>query len=147
VLGELTIEHAAKVTGRAESYLYGLHNPDKREQLTVRDLELLDLAYHAKKGEGFPLFEALGRRLETACSERFADAAQLGRVAIEVAKENGEACAALFEVAMTPGDPKLLEEALRQTEDADRVVGRAIATMREQLARHRGQGVGEAQPP
>lgn len=137
VLGELTIERAAEATGRAVSYLRALTDPDKREQLTVRDLELLDLACHEKLGQGFPLFEALGRRLETARADRFAGAACIGRHAVEVAKENGEAVAALLEAALSAGDPRLLEEALRQSEDVHRVVTATIATIRDQLSRSR----------
>ena len=137
VLGDVTIERAAEVTGRAEHYLRALSDPDKREQLTVRDLELLDLEHNARRAEGFPLFEALGRRLQTARAERFADAAANGRNAIALARESGEATAALMEAAIDGGDPKLLERALRELEDAHVVSSSAIACVRDQLARAR----------
>ncbi len=134
-IGELSIEHAAEVTGRKLNYLRDLTHPDKRAQLTVRDLELLDQAHHEKHGKGFPLFEALGRRLGTARGERFADAAAIGQHAATIAKEEGEAVSALVEAAMSAArDPKKLRDALRQTEDIHRAAGEALVTIRSAIA-------------
>lgn len=145
VLGALGIERAAEVTERTEGYLRALSDPERREQLTVRDLELLDLAHDGAHGTGFPLFEALGRRLGTARGERFSDAAAIGRHAVDVARENGEACAALLAAALAAGsDPKALERALRETEDVHRVATEALATIRAAIAR---SAAGQAQGP
>jgi len=56
VLGELEVERAAELTGRSTGYLNSLTDEDKREQLNVRDLEMLDLEHHSRFGRGFPLF-------------------------------------------------------------------------------------------
>jgi hypothetical protein len=138
VLGEITIERAAEVTGRAESYLRALSDHDKREFITARDIELLDLEHNAQRGEGFPIYEALGRRLQTARAERFTDAAANGRNAIALARESGEAIAALMAAVIDAGDPKLLEHALRELEDAHVVSASAISCVRDQLARANG---------
>ena len=53
VLGTLTIERAAEVTGRAESYLRALSDPDKRDRLTIEDAIKLDLEYRAGGREGY----------------------------------------------------------------------------------------------
>ena len=135
VVARLTPERAAEVTGRDAAYLRVLHDPDRREQLTVRDLELLDLEHQAQFGEGFPLYEALGRRLESSAAERFADQAALGRATMAVAKECGEAMAAMIAAGLPGADRKTIEEALRQLEEADASTDAAIAVFRNALAR------------
>lgn len=42
VLGEITIERAAEVTGRSLNYLRSLTDPNKRERLTIEDSRMLD---------------------------------------------------------------------------------------------------------
>lgn len=140
VLGQLKVKEAAALLGRSPSYLMATTDPDKREQLSVRDMELLDLAHHAQFGQGFPLYETLGRRLATARAERFADAAEIGRRGARLARENGEAVTALLEAALVSGDRKLIEEALRQTEDVAREATATMACLRHVLER-------EASPP
>jgi hypothetical protein len=137
VLGELTIERAAAVTTRSIGYLRALSDPDKRERLTVEDAIKLDLAYIAAGGSGRPFHETMGLLVEAASATRFSDAAAIGRHEVEVARENGEACAALFEASVDPTDIGTLERALRESEDSHRAAGAAIATIRDQLARAR----------
>ncbi|WP_188657431.1 hypothetical protein [Sphingomonas metalli] len=143
VLGQLKIKEAAALLGRSAAYLQATTDPDKREQLSVRDLEQLDLAHHAKFGLGFPLYEALGRRLATSRAERFADAAEIGRRGAALARENGEAVTALLEAALVTGDRKRVEEALRQTEDVHREATSTMACLRAYLDR----GAGTATAP
>jgi len=137
VLGELTIEVAAEITSRGTAYLNQCTDEDRREQLNVRDLELLDLEHHARFGRGFPLYQALGRRLDTARSERFADAAANGRNAALLAKESGEAIAALCQAAFAAGDEDALRHALAEMEQAHTASTTAIADLRDQLERAR----------
>lgn len=136
VLGELHIERAAEITDRKQGYLRNLTDPAKREVLCVRDLELLDLAHHARFGRGFPLFEALGRRMATARAERFADSATIGRHGAALARENGEAITALLEAAIVGDDQLLIREALKQTEDVVREGTATIASLRTVIDRH-----------
>jgi hypothetical protein len=135
VLGQLKIREAAGILGCSPAYLQATTDPDKREQLNVRDLEVLDLEHHSRFGQGFPLHEALGRRLATSRAERFADAAEIGRCGARLARENGEAVTALFEAALVSGDPKLVEEAMRQTEDVVREATATLASLRAVLGR------------
>lgn len=131
VLGELGIEHAAAATGRAESYLRQLSNPDTREQLTVRDMILLDDACRLAGDPTRPLYTTVGLLLDAAGAERFADSAAIGRDAQQVAREAGEATAAVFAAALdTTGDAKIRDEALRQAEEAHEAFGTAISTLR-----------------
>jgi hypothetical protein len=138
VLGLITIERAAAVTGREPHYLRAAADPDKDQQLTVRDLELLDLEAHAQHGRGFPLYEALGRRLDCARAERFVDEAAIGRATMEHAREAGEATAALVAATLpTNNSVETLTTALRELEQSDAATGNAIAIVRQALARAR----------
>ncbi|MGR6329238.1 hypothetical protein ACU5AX_09240 [Sphingomonas sp. XXL09] len=137
VLGDLTIERAAEVTNKGKDYLRACTDPDKREVLSMRDAELLDLAYHEKNGGGFPLLEAYSRRLETKHAERFVDAAALGNLGAALAKEGGEAIAALVAIGLSNADPDKLRAALPELEQCDEIVDRAIAVCRDALDRAR----------
>jgi hypothetical protein len=137
VLGTLTLKVAAEVTGRHQGYLNALTHPDRRETLAVRDLELLDLAYAKQTGAGFPLTEALLRRMESNQANQFADAREIGRLGGAIAKEGGEAAAACIDAALSNGDPEKLKAALRELEQSDEVTDRAIAMIRQVLARAR----------
>ncbi|MFZ3485309.1 hypothetical protein [Sphingomonas sp. 3-13AW] len=134
VLGRMTIERAAEVTGREVHYLYALADPDKPTVLNVADLEALDLEAHASWGEGFPLYEALGRRLNSSKAERFTDQVEISRVAAIHAKEAGEASAAMILATMS-SDPRVLREALRQAEESDAAADAAVTVLRDALRR------------
>lgn len=131
VLGKLTIERAAEVTGRSESYLRALTDPDKREQLTVRDLSALDLECAAAGDASNPLYTTLGLLMDADRAERFADAAAIGRHAVDTAREGSEAVVALFEAALDPGNQPKLDRALRESEDIVRTATGAVATLRQ----------------
>lgn len=139
VLGQIEIERAAEVTGRRCAYLSDCTDESKDQLLTVRDLELLDLEHHAQFGHGFPLFEALGRRLESAHAERFVDEAAIARVAVDFVLENGQAGAALFATTIPSNDRvATLTTALRELEEADGVTNNAITLVRQALSRSTG---------
>ena len=134
VLGEIGLDEAARLTGRTTGYLHSLTDPDKRECLAVRDLETLDLEHHQRFGTGFPLFEAVGRRLGSARAERFADAAAIGEHARTLSREHAEALAALLDAALaTTPDKRVLEKALREAEDLDHSVDGVIAAIRSAI--------------
>lgn len=122
VLGELGLERAAEITGHAGGYLKSLTDPDTRYRLTVEDAIKLDLAYRAEREEGvagvYPLYEAYGLILEVAGASRFATAEQLHRHAARVAKEGGEASAALILASLPNATPEHRKAALKELEDA-----------------------------
>lgn len=137
VLGRLTIERAAEVVGCSTHHLRALSDPDKRERLTIDDAIKLDLAHRADAGEGYPLFETYGRLLDAASAERFADADALGRLTVKVAREAGEATAALVAATRPNATVQDLEHALRELEGSDEVTDAAIAHVREMIRRAR----------
>jgi len=136
VLGELTIERAAEVTGKTKHHLTACTDEDRPDStLNVRDLELLDLEHHSLFGRGFPILDALIRRFETAGHERFGEAICIARHGATVGRESAEAAAALVEASLTPGNDRLLQNALRELEQADRATTEAMTVVRAQLAR------------
>ncbi|TCP33250.1 hypothetical protein [Sphingomonas sp. BK235] len=137
VLGEIGIEIAAEVTGRGADYLRALSDPDRRERLTIEDAIKLDLHHRATGGVGFPIFETYGRIVESSAAERFADAAAIGAVTIDLAKESGEALAASIAAAQPGADVRTLETALRELEQADEATSTAITTIRQAVSRIR----------
>lgn len=137
VYGTLKMERVMALTGKSEGYLTALTLPRRRETLSFVVAELLDLEYHRVTGQGFPLYEALGLRLETAGAGRFAEAAAIAQLARQFAKEGGEATAAMVDAAMSSGDPDTLKNTLRELEDADRINNLSIAAVRQALAHAR----------
>ncbi|RSV15174.1 hypothetical protein CA235_09565 [Sphingomonas sp. ABOLF] len=134
VIGRMTIERASEVTGRKVHYLRALTDRDKPTVLNVADLETLDLEAHALWGEGFPLYEALGRRLDSSKAERFPDQIAIARAAAKHAKEAGEASAAMIQASLST-DPRVLRDALREAEESDAAADEAVAVLREALRR------------
>ncbi|WP_294353828.1 hypothetical protein [uncultured Sphingomonas sp.] len=136
VLGELGIDRAAGVTGREAHYLRGLSDHDRREQLTVRDMIALDVACREAGDPTFPFYETVGLLLKEASAERLADAAAIGRHAQVTARESGEALAAIMAAAIAAGtDPKLIDNALREAEEAHGAFADVIATLCAQKAK------------
>lgn len=133
LLGTISIERAAEVTGRATGYVRNLSNPDTRERLALEDAISLDLEWRAQGNEGYPLLETYDRILHSNAADRFADATTLGRLACLVAKESGEATAALIAASLPGAGPKAWKDALRELEQSDQANGPAMAVLRELL--------------
>lgn len=133
LLGTITIERAAEVTERSAGYLRALSNPDTRERLAFEDAIKLDLEWRAQGNEGYPLFETFDRLLTTTAVGRFANAAAIGRLTCLVAKEAGEATAALIEASLPGAGAAEWKAALRELEEADQANGPAMSLLRELL--------------
>ncbi len=135
VLSELGIDRAVEATGRKKSYLHAVTDPDRDEQLMVRDLIALDLACRDAGDPTFPLYETIGLILQAETATRFACAVQLGRLAGEASKEGGEACAAIIDVALSGApDPLAVRAAIRSAEEAHDAWTSAIAVLNGFLA-------------
>jgi hypothetical protein len=131
LLGTITVERAVEVTGRAPGYIRALSNPTTRERLALEDAIKLDLEWRAQGNEGYPLFETFERILQNEAAERFADATAIGRLACLVAKESGEATAALVAASLPGADRGVWQKALRELEEADQANAPAMALLRE----------------
>ena len=141
VLGSITIEVAANVTGRKEHYLRDLTDPDKRAQLTVIDAIKLDLAHRLAGQPGAPLYETIGLILRSTDAEIFSDAVQLGNVAVRVIREGGEAHAALCAASRPGASLAQLQDTLREIEESIGEHAKAVAHL-QAMIQHRTQ-----QPP
>ena len=135
VLGELGPARAAEVTGRAPGYLTSLSDQDTRFQLSVKDALALDLAFAAERAEVsaavHPIFEAYGLLIEAGRADRFGTAEALQRSAVDVARENGEACAALIRAAFVHATPADRDAALRELEESHAATTAAIALLKQ----------------
>ena len=85
LLGTISIERAAEVTGRATGYVRNLSNPDTRERLALEDAISLDLEWRAQGNEGYPLLETYDRILHSNAADRFADATALATITLLMA--------------------------------------------------------------
>jgi len=137
VLGTLTIERAAAVTGRAESYLRALSDPDKRERLTIEDAIALDLEYRAGGREGYPLLDTYARIVEAAAEVKFAEEHATGRLTLDFVKEAGEASCALITAQLPGASLHDLQTALREVEQADNASATVIAHLQARIRRAR----------
>ncbi|WP_267414719.1 hypothetical protein [Sphingomonas sp. GC_Shp_4] len=131
VIGTISIERAAEVTGRSLGYLRALSNPYTRERLAFDDAIKLDLEWRAQQQEGYPLLETYERILKSEAQLRFASAEAIGRLACIVAKEAGEATAALVAASMPGASRETWKVALRELEEAGQANAPAIALLRE----------------
>jgi hypothetical protein len=143
VLGKLTFSRAAEVTSRQASYLRKLSDPDCREQLTVKDLILLDVEHIAIDGTA-PIFETVGQILKSVHGYVFSDEAELRLLAVGLMRENTQAEVALIE-ATAPGAPAAAwDRAEREVADVQPFIARILAFVRQR--RERGQPAAERPP-
>lgn len=137
VLGTLTIERAAEVTGRAESYLRALSDPDKRDRLTIEDAIKLDLEYRAGGREGYPLLDTYARIVQAAADAKFAEEHATGRLTYDFVKEAGEASCALIAAQLPGATLTTLQTALHEVEQADNASATVIAHLQARIRRAR----------
>ncbi|MPT48020.1 MAG: hypothetical protein E2598_06315 [Sphingobium sp.] len=126
----------ADVLGKSESHLRKLGTPDTDRELSIRDAVRLDAAYRRAGGEGAPLFDCYALKLDIhmpsapACTDTMLSGAQ------KVAKESGEAVAAIIELAGNLGSEKARTDALREIEEAvadlTRLARRITATVKQE---------------
>lgn len=107
----------ARVTDRQERTVRNWGDPDARESCPIDCAEMLDLAFQAAGGQGAPMLETFTLRFDAARAERFADPAQLSFFSQTVAKEAGEAVAALIAAARPGATARDRADALREAEE------------------------------
>lgn len=101
IAGQLAagVDAMAATANRQPGTVRAWMDPDRPEQVSLDAAIALDLAYQAEGGQGAPLFEAYATRLQLAEASRFADRHRLLDHAHGVAKEGGEAIAAIIAAA------------------------------------------------
>ena len=126
----------AAIVDREARTVRNWSDPDTPEEIPVGRAIMLELAYQAKGGSGAPIFEAYALKLELAEAAKFGDRHQLLRHAQDVARETGEANAAIIGAAhpsATATDrARALTEATEARQALDQVIPLLAAEANEQ---------------
>lgn len=116
----------AEITRRRPGMVRSWADPDRREEVPLRDAQLLDRAWRAAGLPGAPLFEVYADRLDLTSPFPATQPPLLARIAAEVVRECGQAGGALCEAAQPGADPAKLADARREIEEAIAVMRRAL---------------------
>lgn len=131
------VEEMARVANRQPGTVRAWMDPDRPEQVALECAIELDLAYRAEGGEGSPLYEAYGTRLDLAAASRFAENYHLLDRLHSVIKEGGEAHAAIVAAARPGATPADRRTAFREAAEAYEELRDILPLLSEQ----------ESQPP
>lgn len=137
VMAQLSMERATFVTRRKPDYLRALSDPDRRELLTFRDAQALDEDYFVRVARRHPIRETYGLILDANRPSVLTAPCDFASHAVTVARESGEATAALVQAALDGKAVHLCAEAVRQLEDNHAATGAAIGALREHIRRAR----------
>lgn len=137
ILGLIGADRAAHVISRNADYVRSLSDPDNRYALSVEHAIQLDLAYLEAGGEGAPIFENYGLKLDAARAERFACQFQLASATATAIREGGEACAALVLATLPNATDADRAAALRELEEAVAAMTRCAPLVEALLAREK----------
>lgn len=124
----------AKSAGRKERTARNWGDPDTPEQVPMDCAICLDLAYQEAGGDGAPIFETYAHQLELAAEQRFADRAELGKLASEIILECAEANAAIVAAAQPGACDKARQIGLKEVDEAIRVLKRALPLLTPEKA-------------
>lgn len=119
-------EDLAPIVGRIPRTVRNWSDPDTDEQVPIDCAIALDLAFIAAGGTGAPIFEAYALKLELAEGDKFGDRHQLLRTAQDVARETGEANAAIIGAAHPSATDADRARALREAIEAREALNVAI---------------------
>lgn len=120
----------AELTGRSPSMVRAWSDPDRREQLPLRDALLVDQAVRTQTGEA-PLLAWYAAQLDLSCGPASPTSDLVSRV-VEVVRECGEANAALIEAAQPGASAAQISAAQREAEEAISVLARTLPFLRAQ---------------
>lgn len=116
----------ARLTGkRGDSLVRAWGDPARRERIPLEDAITLDLAYRRAGGQGAPLFECYGAKLDAEGVSWFADEIALARHAATLIRECGDAEAAVVLAAQPGATARDRQHALREIEEAIGVLASA----------------------
>lgn len=111
----------AQSTGYVERTVRKWGDPDDEAEINLTAAIQLDILFQQSGGEGTPIYDAYGLLVGACVAERFVDGFDLLRCAIDVAKETGDAEAALMRLALPeagPADRLIAQRELLQALDA-----------------------------
>ncbi len=114
-----------EAVGLSEGMVRAWGDPDRRERMPIDAAIVLDLAYRQSGGDGAPIFEAYAAMLEAEGGAWFAEQVALGRHAVEIIRECGEAEMAVVLAAQPGATQAQRRQAQREVEEAIGVLTRA----------------------
>lgn len=123
-------DEMAEAVRRRPTLVRSWGDPDRREQIPLRDAIQLDRAFAAAGGNGAPLFEVYASRLGQGGALLPADTARLLAHAATVARECGEAHAATLDALAAGGNA---QDDLRRRAAAANEARQAIAALQALL--------------
>ncbi len=126
-------EEMARVAGRQVRTVRNWSDPDTAEQVPIDCAIALDLAYIAAGGTGAPIFEAYALKLELADAAKFGDRHQLLRHAQDVARETGEANAAIIGAAHPAATKTDRARALAEATEAREALNQVIPLLAQEI--------------
>jgi hypothetical protein len=122
---------AAATCGVAPRTLRKFSEPDLEREISLVDAERLDRAFIDRGGDHAPFHRTFALRLGLAEPEPITCGEVLARTAARVAKESGDATAALINAAARPGCRMARRKARKETREAIEALGSAEAALGE----------------
>lgn len=110
----------ARSTGYVERTVRKWGDPEDEAEINLSAAITLDLLFQQSGGQGRPIYDTYGLLIGACVAERFVDQFDLLRCAIDVAKETGDAEAALLRLALpdaTPADRRTAQAELIEAID------------------------------
>jgi hypothetical protein len=99
-------------------------DPNRRENMPVKAIVPLDVLYQEHGGIGSPLFELLEYQRDEARAARFAFERELADTTIDLAREAGQAVAALIEASQPGATDEARARARKEVADVDAIISR-----------------------
>jgi len=135
IAAQIGWDNVAAICGVKERTARYWSDPECQTQIRLIDAERLDRAFLASGGDHAPFHRMMAMRLEIPVGAP--SGPDLAACAIAAAKEAGEAIAAMVAAAAHPDDPRLLRDAVRETQEAVVALNDELAAL---SARQSGTG-------
>ncbi|WP_156680048.1 hypothetical protein [Sphingomonas profundi] len=131
IAGLLGWDGAASVVGQAERTVRNWSDPDTTARIPLEDALRLDAAYRAAGGQAAPLLECYQLRLDIATAAARGDQAELLAATAMVAKESGEAIAAIIRASQPGATADERARARLEGEEAVGAITNTLSMLRE----------------
>lgn len=123
--------HMASIVGRSERLVRKWSHPAANAHPTLAQGVALDAAYVEAGGDCGPIAETYLALLDRRIGEHATSRAALAAAIADLARESGEAVSSMIIVAHSNGDPRAIQHAQTQLEEAQSsmaVVGRRLSS-------------------
>lgn len=128
----------AKAVGYEERTVRKWGDEDAEGEINVKAMIVLDRLHQQHGGTGFPLYDAYGRLLGASLQANFSDKFELLRRLIGVAKETGDAEAALIRYALPDSSEAERTSALREVVEALDALQAVVPLLQPPVPHERG---------